>query len=80
MGVCFWPINECWLEACEVWVRGVRKNSEKIGQKIAEICRNLTKVIKSAHFLSKICKNVQKVSFIVINLQKIRRICILTFC
>jgi hypothetical protein len=38
------------LEACVVWVKGARKNRQKIEKNEQKIVQNLTKVIKSARF------------------------------
>jgi hypothetical protein len=35
-----------------------KKKTSKMVQKRAEICKNLTKVIKSAHFFAKSCRNL----------------------
>ena len=57
--VCFWANNEGWLAGCVVWVKGARKNSEKMDQKIQEISINSQKCSKSFIYCHKFAKNSQ---------------------
>jgi len=41
------------LAAWVVWVKGARKKRRKRGAKVVKICKNLTKVRKSAQFFVK---------------------------